>query len=615
MQATSTSTSDVTVLQATSTSTSDVTVLREQVKSHKNRTVALTILMLVQFLFLLLFAVLYPLYGIEDVADCSVVEGHQSPLAPQAGDSTEWSSYKSTFGRTYSDPDDEQAAFARWLLIDTRIRQHNADATNSYQLSHNHLSDLTRVPKGHVSMGSMNGWSPIVVPKLSTASGSGRLLTTATTLGHRRSLTTASALRTARPKARLLSELAASVDWVAAGKVTEVKNQGQCDSCWTFSSTGAIEAAYAIENDADPFDLSPQQLVACNSGATTFDNSGTCSVGGNVADAFLYAGAASSSTITVGMWNPTYFSMTIAEVGWTSQLPTPVPIRSYADYSYTGGCVNGCTSTATGCSDSPSCQAPIAGTQTCLLSSMPTANTTVSISGFSWVETEADLLAAVAQQPVSVAIYAGTDVQAYTSGVLDVTDCSYTADHAVLLVGYGNDPTSGLDYWKIKNSWGSDWGEDGYFRMVRGKNMCALGNQSLSGLMAYPTGATMSGSVSLPEPSPPPSPAPPASSASPSAWSNPNDGACATGSTDINQPITVANEVLTIGPPATSPCSPSCTGGTACPTGGTGTYPYCYYTSSIGDWCALICGINSWTCPAGMACSAATGSQGTCIYS
>jgi len=96
------------------------------------------------------------------------------------------------------------------------------------------------------------------------------------------------------------------------------------------------------------------------------------------------------------------------------------------------------------------------------------------------------LKSAVAQQPVSVAIEADKSAfQFYSSGVLDSTACGTSLDHGVLLVGYGFDSSSGKDYWKVKNSWGSTWGEDGYIRMVRGKNMCGISQQA-----SYPTGAT-----------------------------------------------------------------------------------------------------------------------------
>lgn len=67
--------------------------------------------------------------------------------------------------------------------------------------------------------------------------------------------------------------------------------------------------------------------------------------------------------------------------------------------------------------------------------------------------------------------------QLYSSGVLNNTKCGTTLDHAVLVVGYGNDAATGLDYWTVKNSWASSWGEQGYIRIAAvdgGAGICGI---------------------------------------------------------------------------------------------------------------------------------------------
>jgi len=201
--------------------------------------------------------------------------------------------------------------------------------------------------------------------------------------------------------------LPTSIDWVAKGAVTPIKNQGQCGSCWSFSTTGSFEGAHFLATGS-LVSFSEQQLVDCSSAQ---GNQG-CN-GGLMDQAFEYI---------------------IANKGLCTE----------AAYPYTG--VDGtCTST--------SCKS--AGT----------------ISSYTDVtpNSESALQVAVAARPVSIAIEADQNCfQFYTSGVLDDATCGTTLDHGVLAVGYGTDAASGKQYWKVKNSWGASWGAAGYINIVRG---------------------------------------------------------------------------------------------------------------------------------------------------
>lgn len=89
----------------------------------------------------------------------------------------------------------------------------------------------------------------------------------------------------------------------------------------------------------------------------------------------------------------------------------------------------------------------------------------------------ADLMAAVQKGPVSVAIEADqAGFQHYSSGIFSGS-CGTQLDHGVLVVGYGTD--GGKDYWKVKNSWGTTWGDSGYIRMT--KSCSASGRRLLGG--------------------------------------------------------------------------------------------------------------------------------------
>jgi len=124
--------------------------------------------------------------------------------------------------------------------------------------------------------------------------------------------------------------------------------------------------------------------------------------------------------------------------------------------------------------------------------------------------TEEQLQHAVATKgPVAI----GIDVnccghfQHYGTGIIPSSSTCSQPDHAVLLVGYGTD--SGMDYWKVKNSWGTTWGESGYFRIARGSNACSM----MTLAAALPTGvgvvdSSTSGDIVQPSLSPSPSPSP-----------------------------------------------------------------------------------------------------------
>ena len=203
----------------------------------------------------------------------------------------------------------------------------------------------------------------------------------------------------------ILSHAPKHVDWRKSHDVSSVKNQGQCGSCWAFSATGALESAWSIHHH-HLYNLSQQELVDCSG---PYGNSG-CS-GGLMDDAFKYI-------INDGLC-------------------------SNESYPYVG--------TDSMCSNT-------------------TCTKVVKMKGYKDITSkdEHKLMHVVAKQPVSVAIQANLQsFQMYKSGIYSDPACGDDLDHGVLVVGYGYDSDLDMNYWIVKNSWGTDWGEQGYMRMKK----------------------------------------------------------------------------------------------------------------------------------------------------
>jgi C1A family cysteine protease len=209
------------------------------------------------------------------------------------------------------------------------------------------------------------------------------------------------------------------IDWSTQGAVSPVKDQGSCGSCWAFSAVGSLEGRAQIATGKLQ-QFSEQQFVDCDKG---FGDMG-CQ-GGLMDQAFTYLMQSKGAC-------------------------------TEESYSYAG---------RGGVCQSDSCTIGLQASQ---------------VTGYQDVEgTEAALQEAVAAGPVSVAVEADTVFQFYSSGIVKSNFCGANLDHGVLAVGYGTE--NGVKYWKVKNSWGQRWGENGYIRLLKGK-----GSKGQCGILSGP---------------------------------------------------------------------------------------------------------------------------------
>jgi len=206
---------------------------------------------------------------------------------------------------------------------------------------------------------------------------------------------------------KLLNKYYEYIDWRDFDVVNSVKDQGQCGSCWAFSTIASLESIIAIHTGI-LYNLSEQQLVDC-------DRKDHGCNGGLMDNAFTWIGKNNG-------------------------------VCTSNEYPY----VSGSTQKATTCN------------QSCKLA----PNTDVISYYDITPNSDIEMMSALSQQPVSVAIEADQrDFQLYSSGIF-TGKCGTKLDHGVALVGYGS--LDNLDYYILRNSWGTSWGSNGYMYLGRG---------------------------------------------------------------------------------------------------------------------------------------------------
>lgn len=278
----------------------------------------------------------------------------------------EFDNFKFQFNKKYQV---EEEAFRFKIFKDNlnKIRKHNADSTQSYEMGVNQFTDMTQDEfTQQILVNNMMNLENIEAKRES-----------------------------------IEVEAPTEVDWRSKGVMTPVKNQGSCGSCWSFSATGVAESWALFSGKS--WDLSEQQLVDCSA---SYGNHG-CN-GGWPSSALKY----------------------VKDHGLTTE-------QSYPYVAKTNACVKN-------------------GGEFHIANVLTVAGCTGLSNGIS-------------ARPLSITVDA-TNWSNYKSGVFN--NCAASINHAVLLVG-----TDAAGVWKVKNSWGTSWGESGYIRLAAGNTcgVCAYG--------------------------------------------------------------------------------------------------------------------------------------------
>jgi len=304
----------------------------------------------------------------------------------------EFAGFKTKFGKVYETPAEEAKRFA---IFSENVKSYSemARMVMSYTVGVTQFSDLTEEEFKSTYLGGQKRPNPgTQAPKSSSP---------------------------------LRKDLPASIDWREKEVISEVKNQGQCGSCWAFATTEQVESYAAINSPGHALlELSTQQVTSCAPN--------TLSCGG--------VGGCKGSIAQLGYSYLQLFGHTLEE-SW--------PYTS-GQTTQTGDCTFDIEATAPAVT--------LAGYDT-----LPSNN-------------QDAVLAHVANVgPLAVNVDA-SPWHSYTGGVFDGCDFNQNMDlnHVVQLVGYTEDA------WIVRNSWGTGWGEDGYIRLARG-DQCGTDNSPLDG--------------------------------------------------------------------------------------------------------------------------------------
>mmetsp|Transcript_27592 Transcript_27592/g.46673 ORF Transcript_27592/g.46673 Transcript_27592/m.46673 type:complete len:376 (+) Transcript_27592:41-1168(+) len=241
-----------------------------------------------------------------------------------------------------------------------------------------------------------------------------------------------------------------SFDWTEHGAVTGVQDQGSVGTCWAFSTIGNIEGQWFLSKD-ELVDLSEEYLVDCDGSRDDDANRADCGV--------------------FGGWPYLAYQFLIDAGGVPTEETNPYCCGTGDCYPCMNGPVSLCGPPPYYCDEE-------------ITAACPNAELYAKISDWRSISSDEEKMKSELLNvgPLS-ALLDATQLQYYQSGVWsgvsfgpELAGCSKSyLNHAIVVTGFGVE--DGTEYWTVKNSWGTRWGEEGYFKIVRGEGMCGINTE------------------------------------------------------------------------------------------------------------------------------------------
>jgi cathepsin L len=344
-----------------------------------------------------------------------------------------FAAFKSAFGRTYSEGTSEHEV--REKLFNARIAEINAHNAKgrTWKMGVNHFTDRTEDELKH-SRGYKKTtlearelpWSGSSMLELGDLESGNDKACMSTDMSCTNSACCSGLVCGAQGVCQTVAAISETVDYTQLKTSSHILDQGACGSCWAVAAAAAIQLAAAKANPGFDAVLSPQSILSCTPNKMECGGKGGCD-GATPELGFEY-------------------------VKNQGRLGGVLPL-DHEQYTATTNGVQ--------------CEA---AKKESFLQTKPRAASIPAVSIGGWVKVEANNGAKVMQSlsqvgPLAVSV-AGSNIQGYSEGVIDTCHGNMVVDHAVVMMGYGNDPEFGK-YWRIRNSWGKHWGEQGYFRLRR----------------------------------------------------------------------------------------------------------------------------------------------------